>query len=79
MPEMRGTVKGRVHNARGAAARPRISWRCRHWMKFDEWERQLVIEWTRQGVGVETIARRLLRPVAQIVAFDPVRPNGRRA
>ena len=71
MPIIRGTVAGRIH-------RPRISARCRHWVPFDIWEAELVERWTAEGVGVETIARRLMRPVAQITTFDPVRPNGRR-
>ena len=79
MPIVMGTVAGRVHNIRDALGRPHISRQCRHWVKFDEWERNLVIEWIQEGVGVEEIARRLMRPVAQIVGFDPVRPTGRRA
>ena len=81
MPVIYGTVGGRCRNGllRDAMGRPGIQRACRHWVPFDEWERQLVIEWTQRGIGVEEMARRLMRPVAQIVGFDPVRPNGRRS
>ena len=76
MPVVRGTVAGRIHNP--VRCKARVVPSCRGWLKFDEWERQLVIRWMRDGLGVEEVARRLMRPVAQIVRFDPVRPNGRR-
>lgn len=71
MPEVRGTVAGRIH----PVEHPRAE---RAWIPFDFWEIELVMLWKKARVGDERIALRLMRPVEQIVDFDPLRPNGRR-
>ena len=76
MPVVRGCVNGRIVSDRVGDPHTRAE---RRWIPWDEWERRLAIKWRKQGVGVEEIARRLMRPVSQIVGFDPVRPNGRRS
>ncbi len=72
MAEIRGTVAGRIH--------PDVHQRAeRWWMPFDFWEAELIVLWKGARVGDERIALRLMRPVRQIVEFDPLRPNGRRS
>lgn len=75
MPVIRGCVNGRVVADRVRDPHERAA---RRGMLWDEWERKLAAKWRRQGVGAEEMAVRLMRPVAEIVGFDPVRPNGRR-
>lgn len=76
MPVIMGTVAGRIHNPEAVAnANERAE---RRGMPWDEWERELVARWRRRGVGVEKMALSLMRPVSEVVGFDPVRPNGRR-
>jgi hypothetical protein len=78
MPVIVGMVGGRVHGVQRDATETHVSPTARKTLPFDFWEAELVERWLAEGVGVEEVARRLMRPVSQIVGFDPVRPNGRR-